>query len=81
MSCSLISLNLQHYNHNLLSYNHSQVIKLLSYNHSQVIHSLPWEANSGVTLLGQSFSLYLKKLQNIFVLLDLSVFYIHTSSE
>ena len=36
MSWSLISLNLQSYNDNLLSYNHSQVI-----------HSLPWEANSG----------------------------------
>ena len=36
MSWSLISLNLQYYNHSLLSYNHSQVI-----------HSLQWEANSG----------------------------------
>ena len=36
MSWSLISLNLQYYNHSLLSYNRSQVI-----------HSLPWEPNSG----------------------------------
>ena len=70
MPWSLISLNLQYYNR-----------RLLSYNHSQVIHSLPWVANSGVTFLGQSFSLYLKKLQNIIALLYLSVFYIHNSSE
>ena len=42
MSWSLISLNLQYYNHSLLSYNDNQGI-----------HSLPWEANSGVTFLGQ----------------------------
>ena len=42
MSWSLISLNLQCYNH-----------RLLSYNDNQGIHSLPWEANSGVTFLGQ----------------------------
>ena len=35
MSWSLISVNLQYYNHSLLSYNHSQVI-----------HSLPWKLNS-----------------------------------
>ena len=34
---SLILLNLRHYNHNSLSYNHSQAI-----------YSLPWEAKSGV---------------------------------
>ena len=59
VSWSLISLNLQCYNHSLLSYNHSQVI-----------YNLPWESNSGVTFFGQSFSLYLKKLQNIFVVLS-----------
>ena len=68
MSSSLISLNFQYYNHSLLSYNHSQVI-----------HSSPWKANSGSYCLGPSFSLYLKKLQNIIVLLYLSVFYMHTS--
>ena len=36
MSWSLISLNLQHYNHSLFSYNSSQAT-----------HSLPWEASSG----------------------------------
>ena len=64
MLWSLISLNLQCYNHSLLSYNHRQVIR-----------SLLWEANSGVTFFGQSFSLYLRGLQNV-VLLYLSVFYI-----
>ena len=59
VSWSLISLNLQCYNHSLLSYNHSQVI-----------YNLPWESNSGVTFFGQSFSLYLKELQNIFVALS-----------
>ena len=68
MSSSLISLNFQYYNHSLLSYNHSQVI-----------HSSPRKANSGSYCLGPSFSLYLKKLQNIIVLLYLSVFYMHTS--
>ena len=52
MPWSLVSLNLQYYNHSLLSNNHSQVT-----------HSFPWEAHSGVTFLGQSFSLYLRKLQ------------------
>ena len=33
----------------------------------------------GVTFLGQTFSLYLKKLQNITVLLYLSVFYMQYS--
>ena len=70
MSLSLISLNLQYCNHNLLGYNRSQIK-----------HSLPSEANSGVTFLGQSFSLYLKKLQNIIVLLYPSVFHRRTSSE
>ena len=32
-----------------------------------------------VTFLGKSFSLYVKKLQNIIVLLYLSVFYMHIS--
>ena len=27
------------------------------YNHSKVIHILPWDTNSGVSFLGQSFSL------------------------
>ena len=70
MSCSLISLNVQYCNHSLLSYIDSQGV-----------HSLPWKANSGVTFLKQTFSLYLKKLKNIIVLLYLSVFYINTSSE
>ena len=70
MSWSLISLNLQYYNYSLLSYNHSQIIQ-----------SLLQEANSGVTLLGQSFSLYLKKHQDAIMLLYPSVFHIHTSSE
>ena len=70
MSWSLISLNLQYYNHSLLSSNHSQVI-----------HSLPWKANYEITFLGQSFRFYLRKLQNIIVLLDLSLFYKHISSK
>ena len=53
----------------LLNFNHS----LLNYNHSQVIHSLLLEAKSGVTFLGQSFSLYMRKLQHIIMLLHLSV--------
>ena len=67
---SLISINLQYYNHSFLSYNYSQFI-----------HSFPWEANFGVAFLGQSFSLYLRKLQNIIMLLYLSVFYMYTSSK
>ena len=65
----LISLNLQYYNH-----------RLLGYNHRKVIRSLPWEEKSGVTFVGQFFSLYLRKLQTI-VLLYLSVFYILLQSD
>ena len=68
LSWSLISLNFQYYNHSLLSYNHSHVY--IVYHGKQTLE---------VTFLEQSFSLYLKKLQNIIVLLYLSVFYMHTS--
>ena len=68
LSWSLISLHFQYYNHSLLSYNHSHVY--IVYHGKQTLE---------VTFLEQSFSLYLKKLQNIIVLLYLSVFYMHTS--
>ena len=54
----------------LLNFNQN----LINYNHRQVIYSLPWEAKSGVTFLGQSFKLYVRKLQSIIALLHLSVF-------
>ena len=68
LSWSLISLHFQYYNHSLLSYNHSHVY--IVYHGKQTVE---------VTFLEQSFSLHLKKLQNIIVLLYLSVFYMHTS--
>ena len=68
LSWSLISLHFQYYNHSLLSYNHSHVY--IVYHGKQTLE---------VTFLEQSFSLHLKKLQNIIVLLYLSVFYMHTS--
>ena len=68
LSWGLISINFQYYNHSLLSYNHSHAY--IVYHGKQTLE---------VTFLKQSFSLYLKKLQNIIVLLYPSVFYIHTS--
>ena len=58
-------IKLQYYNYSLLSYNNSHDI-----------HSLPWEANSGVTFLGQFFQPLSKKMQNISVALSLSI--LHT---
>ena len=61
---SPVLLNLQHYNHSSLSYDHNQVI-----------YSLPWEAKLGFPFLGQPFSPYMSKLKNIIALLHLSITY------
>ena len=69
MSWSLISLNLQYYNHGLLSYNRKLYIVYLR---KQTLKLHFWD---------NPFSLYLKKLQNIIVRLYPAVFHIHTSSQ
>ena len=60
---SLILLNLQHYNHSSLSYDHSQVICCLL-----------WEATLGFPFLGYTFSPYVRKLLSIIALLHLYYF-------
>ena len=66
MSWSLISLNLQYYNHSLLSYNHSQVI-----------HSLPWEANSRSYFSRTIFQPLPKETAKYCFALSLSILHAH----